>query len=150
MTGAVPLLHANAVARFGPEGWRGVLIGGPSGAGKSDLALRLMGRGWRLVADDYCHVWRSGGRLYARAPETIADRMEARGLGILATPCLSLTPVVLVVEAAEDPVERLPEPASRCIEGVDLPLLRLDLRLASAVELVSVAVARLSSAAALA
>ncbi|MEG0819600.1 MAG: serine kinase, partial [Brevundimonas sp.] len=48
-------LHATAVARYSPAGWRGVLIQGPSGVGKSDLALRLIGQGWRLVADDWTH-----------------------------------------------------------------------------------------------
>lgn len=45
-------LHATTVARFGPDGWRAVMLLGPSGAGKSDLGLRLIGRGWRLVSDD--------------------------------------------------------------------------------------------------
>jgi HPr Serine kinase C-terminal domain len=41
-------LHATCVAWFG----RGVLITGPSGSGKSTLALKLIERGWMLVADD--------------------------------------------------------------------------------------------------
>jgi hypothetical protein len=48
------------------------------------------------------------------------------------------------------PVERLPEPVSRRIDGIALPVLTLDLRVASAVDLVALAVARLSSPAALA
>src|SRR3546814_9666093 len=42
-------LHASCVA----IGGRAVLIEGPSGSGKSDLALRLIDRGAKLVADDY-------------------------------------------------------------------------------------------------
>ena len=57
-------LHATAVARHTPTGWRGVLIQGPSGVGKSDLALRLIGQGWRLVADDWTHLWTSDDALY--------------------------------------------------------------------------------------
>lgn len=143
-------LHATAVARFGPGGWRGVLISGPSGSGKSDLALRLMGRGWRLVADDYCLVWRSGERLYGRAPETIAHRIEARGIGIIAAPGLVLAPLALIVEGAAGPVERMPEPRTRRIEGIDLPFLALALTHASAAEVVASAVDALSPRAALA
>ncbi|KAK0350597.1 hypothetical protein LTR94_028381, partial [Friedmanniomyces endolithicus] len=72
-------LHATTVAiRQGGE-WKAVMILGPSGAGKSDLALRLIGRGWRLVSDDYTQVWISGQALYATAPEVIRGKIEARG-----------------------------------------------------------------------
>ena len=63
-----------------------------SGAGKSDLALRALQAGWRLVADDYALVWRSGEGLWARAPETIVGRIEARGLGVVPEPALGLRP----------------------------------------------------------
>ena len=65
-------IHATAVARHTPAGWRGALIQGPSGVGKSDLALRLIGQGWRLIADDWTHLWASSGALYAAAPTTIS------------------------------------------------------------------------------
>ena len=60
-------LHGTAVACRLNGVWRGVWITGPSGAGKSDVALRLMARGWRLVADDYAHVFASGGAVWATA-----------------------------------------------------------------------------------
>src|SRR5690606_13470826 len=96
-------------------GWRAVLITGPSGAGKSDLTLRLLGRGWRLVADDYAHVTASAGALYAVAPETISGRMEVRGLGVVPACARGLTRLSLAVELIDGPVERLPEPAARTI-----------------------------------
>ncbi|MES2833687.1 MAG: HPr kinase/phosphatase C-terminal domain-containing protein [Pseudomonadota bacterium] len=136
-------LHADAVARWTPAGWRGVLITGASGAGKSDLALKLIGRGWRLVSDDYSHVWASGGALWATAPERIAGLIEARGLGIVAMRTRLTARIGLVVECVEGTVERLPEPAVARIAGMDAPKLSLDPRHASAVELVAAAVSRL-------
>ena len=79
-------IHATAVARCRP-GAAGAACCSRArpGAGKSDLALRLIGAGWRLVADDYVHVWRLGRRRStAAAPTPIAGRIEARGLGIVA------------------------------------------------------------------
>ena len=143
MSGRQPL-HGAVAALWSPGvGWRAVLITGPSAAGKSDLTLRLIGRGWRLVADDYAHVTASEGRLYAIAPETIAGRMEVRGLGIVPVCARGLTRLALAVDLVEEPVERLPEPAFRTLEGVALPLLRLNGFEASAVEKVAAAIARL-------
>lgn len=136
-------LHADAVAQWTPAGWRGVLITGASGAGKSDLALKLIGRGWRLVSDDYSHVWASAGALWATAPERIAGLIEARGLGIVAMRTRLTVRIGLVVECVEGAVERLPEPVAQPIAGVAVRKLSLDPRHASAVELVAYAVARL-------
>jgi len=119
-------LHGTVAARWTPAaGWRGVLITGPSGAGKSDLALRLIGAGWRLVADDYAHVFASGGALYATSPTTIAGRIEARGVGVVAACALGLVRLVLAVELSADPIERLPEPGDTGIAGIRLRLVRL-------------------------
>lgn len=136
-------VHATTVARFGRDGWRAVMLTGPSGAGKSDLALRLNGRGWRLVADDWTEVWACAGAVYATAPASLAGRIEARGLGIVAAPDRRLARVRLVVGAETDPVERLPDPATRTVAGLPLPLLRLDLRRVSAVDVVAAALATL-------
>jgi serine kinase of HPr protein (carbohydrate metabolism regulator) len=107
---------------------------GPSGAGKSDLALRAMGAGWRLVADDRVIAWASGGRLYARGPERLSGLIEARGLGVHSVGSLDWARVVLVVDLAGDDalLERVPEPARTRIEGVELPLITLVGREASA------------------
>lgn len=137
-------LHGTVAARWTTAaGWRGVLITGAPGAGKSDLALRLIGRGWRLVADDYAHVVASAGALYAVSPETIAGRMEARGIGVLSACARGLTRLSLAVALTDGPVERLPERETRRYEGVALPVLRLNGFEASAVEKVAAALARL-------
>lgn len=136
-------LHGTTVAMRGPDGWRGVLLIGPSGAGKSDIALRLMQRGARLVADDYSCVFMSGGFAFATAPETIAGRIEARGIGIVSAPSRPLVRLALVIELTMGPVERLPEPRTRLIAGVVLPVFPLDAREASAVEKITVLTQRL-------
>ncbi len=117
-------LHATTVAHWTHRGWRAVLLIGESGAGKSDLALRLLDRRWRLVADDRTILWRSGGRLFVRAPDTIAGLMEARGLGILVVDTLPLAEAALAVRCEPAP-ERLPEPEAITLLGANLPLLRL-------------------------
>lgn len=143
MTVAHPL-HATAVAQWASGiGWRAILISGPSGAGKSDLALRLIGRGWRLVADDYVHVFASGGALYATAPDTITGRIEARGVGVIPACVRGVVRLVLSVELGETAPERLPEAEIRMIAGRPLPLLRLAGFEASAVEKVAAAIAPL-------
>ncbi len=138
-----PPVHATAVARHGTEGWRGVLLRGASGAGKSDLALRLMAEGWRLVGDDYVHLFASGGRLWAAGPEPIRDRIEARGLGLISRPALPVSRVALVVDLSDDTPERLPEPETVALAGIEVPRLRLDPRPASACVIVAAALDRL-------
>lgn len=137
-------LHATAVAQWAPGvGWRAIVISGPSGAGKSDLALRLIGRGWRLVADDYVHVFASGGLLYATPPDAIAGQIEARGVGVVAAGMRAVVRLVLAVDLVETPVERLPEPETRDFAGRALPLLWLAGFETSAVEKVAAAIAPL-------
>lgn len=121
------LVHATTVA----IGGRGVLISGPAGSGKSDLALRLIDRGAKLVADDQTLVQVSGGEAIASSPPTIAGRMEVRGLGILQLQAANGVPLVLCVELA-DSVERLPTPHSRSIGGVSVREIAVDPRPASA------------------
>jgi HPr kinase/phosphorylase len=62
----------------------GVLLKGDAGVGKSELALELITRGHRLVADDAVelrHV--APGVLEGTCPPLIRDFLEVRGLGIL-------------------------------------------------------------------
>lgn len=62
----------------------GVLIKGDAGVGKSELALELVTRGHRLVADDVVelkHV--APDTLEGNCPSLIRDFLEVRGLGIL-------------------------------------------------------------------
>lgn len=129
-----PSIHATAIACRGPDGWRCALLQGPSGAGKSDLALRLLGRGWRLVSDDQVHVWRSGDAVYATAPRPILGRIEARGLGIVTVADLHVSRVVRIVDCVQQTTERMPDDDPIALCGVLLPRLTLDIRPQSAVE----------------
>ena len=115
------LLHASCVA----IGGRAVLIAGASGAGKSDLALRLIDRGAVLVSDDQVGLAAVDGQLIADAPATIAGKMEVRGLGIVDMTHRSTMPVALLIELSRT-IERMPEPGSRTLCGIEVPVVALD------------------------
>lgn len=62
----------------------GVLIKGSPAIGKSELALELVSRGHRLVADDVIDFFRiAPDRIEGRCPPLLQDFLEVRGLGIL-------------------------------------------------------------------
>ncbi len=62
----------------------GVMITGDSGVGKSELALELISRGHRLIADDAPEFRRTEPHsVTGTAPPTLQDFLEVRGLGIL-------------------------------------------------------------------
>ncbi len=122
------LLHGTSVALAG----RAALLRGAPGAGKSDLALRFIAASWpaeaRLVADDQTRVWRHGAGLRVAAPETLAGRLEVRGVGIVPIAHCGEAPLVLLVDlVAAEAVSRLPQdPLPRdSILGVSLPRLAL-------------------------
>ncbi len=107
-------IHATALAAPaagpGPGPARAVLLLGPSGSGKSDLALRLIDRGWQLIADDRTVLAVAGGRLMASAPPAIAGLIEVRGVGIRPqTTHPGPVAVALVLDLAKAPA-RLPDP----------------------------------------
>ncbi len=62
----------------------GVLIMGDSGTGKSELALELVSRGHRLVADDAPEFYRiNPNTINGNCPLGMSAFLEVRGLGIL-------------------------------------------------------------------
>lgn len=61
----------------------GVMLTGASGVGKSELALELLSRGHRLVADDAAEFTLERGRIRGHCPPLLRGFLEARSLGIL-------------------------------------------------------------------
>jgi len=74
------IVHGSLVDVYGV----GVLITGRSGIGKSEVALDLVERGHRLVADDVVHLKRkTEGLLIGSCSEALLHHLEIRGIGII-------------------------------------------------------------------
>ncbi len=121
-------IHASCAARTGEA----VLVLGPSGSGKSDLILRLIDRGFELVADDRVDIENG----LARPPHALAGMLEVRGLGLIRLPYRAPARVRLAVELSGG-TDRLPQPARHDV--LDVPLIRLDPFHASAPQRVELA-----------
>ncbi len=113
-------IHASCAARAD----QGLLLLGPPGSGKSDLLLRLLDRGYDLVADDQVELQ----GLVACAPAALAGLLEIRGLGILRRAFRAEVSLVLAVRLGR--AERLPMPHR--YEVLDLPMISVDPLAASA------------------
>jgi HPr kinase/phosphorylase len=130
-------LHGVLVDVFGV----GILLLGKSGIGKSELALDLVMRGHRLVADDIVELRReTSDSIYGSGPDIIKHHMEIRGLGILNIKDLfgiaavrDNKKVEVVVELVEwneaEEYDRLGvDEQSYTIVGLNIPLIRLPVR----------------------
>ncbi|MTI88272.1 MAG: HPr kinase/phosphorylase [Balneolaceae bacterium] len=73
------MVHGSMVDVYGI----GILVAGKSGIGKSEVALDLVERGHRLVADDVVMLTKKSSVLMASATEMSKHFMEIRGLGIV-------------------------------------------------------------------
>lgn len=74
------LFHGELLEIFG----LGVMLMGDSGIGKSELALELVSRGHRLIADDTIRLRRVAANvLEGTCPLNLRDFLEVRGLGIV-------------------------------------------------------------------
>ena len=130
------LLHGSCAALEGEA----VLFLAPPGGGKSDLLLRLIERGWRLVADDQVALGVGPEVAMAAPPPALAGMLEVRGLGLLTGLDWSAAPLRLVARlVARGDVPRLPSPESWSAEAVTLPLIHLDPWAASAPSRLAVA-----------
>lgn len=116
-------LHATCVS----SGGSGVLLLGVPGSGKSSLALRLMERGWSLVADDRLEITAQGKTLYAAPAAGLEGRLEVRGLGLFERLAHAPAPLALVARLRpSSTIPRLPEPSRWHAHGLDLPEFPLD------------------------
>jgi HPr kinase/phosphorylase len=142
----VTFIHATSVALRVRAQWRAVLLRGPPGSGKSDLALRLIGAGGRLVADDQTHLARRGRSLIATPPPALAGMIEARGVGIVRlsrNQLLARATVALLADLVPaNRIERLPEPQAEALLDITLPRLDLAPFEASAVQKLWLALTR--------
>lgn len=121
-------MHGSCASRSGD----GVLLIGPPGSGKSDLTLRLLARGFDLVADDRVAI--TDG--VARPAPALAGMLEVRGLGLVRLPHVASARLALVVQLAGLSV-RLPSPQRYA--ALDLPLVCVDPATASAADRVALA-----------
>lgn len=115
----------------------GVLLVGESGIGKSEIALELVKKGHRLVADDSVIVSATNRKLYGKAPGPLKGFLEVRGLGIINV--IQMFGVVSIrnskhisliisLEKAEDikAIDRLLNKMDKkSILNLDVPLVRL-------------------------
>ena len=137
-------VHGTAVL----VGADGVLIRGESGCGKSALALELIRRGARLVADDRLTLSCVHGRIVASAPRATAGLIELRGRGLLNLQHEESAVIRLVADIVPaDGLERMPEPSQLTVTilGVALPRQPIPTATDRAAALIDAALRALSS-----
>lgn len=118
----------------------GLLITGDPSVGKSELALELVARGHRLVADDApVFVKASPDTLSGHCPEILRDFLEVRGLGVLNIRALfgdsaikqarNLRLILKLVSMTDEQMHRIDRLhgalATQTILGVDIPEITL-------------------------
>jgi HPr kinase/phosphorylase len=120
-------LHGSCAAHKGD----GVLLLGPPGAGKSNLLLRLLDRGFSLVADDQVEL---DGNI-ASPPAALAGLIEVRGLGIVQLPYVSQAVLRLAVQLERG--ERMPD--AKHFSDLHLPMVYVDPHAVAAAQIVALA-----------
>ena len=61
----------------------GVFITGPAGIGKSTVALELLDRGHRLIADDVVFFQARHDLIFGHCPDLLKNHLAIRDLGVL-------------------------------------------------------------------
>ena len=78
-----------------------------------------------MVADDRSLLHREDDRIVVRAPQTIRNNLEVRGIGVVRIKAEEPVHLVLVVDL-DGPSERFPEPETAAFLGLSIPFLRLN------------------------
>ncbi|HMQ04554.1 MAG TPA: hypothetical protein PKD26_11610 [Pyrinomonadaceae bacterium] len=124
---------------------RGVLLIGESGIGKSELALELIDRGGKFVADDAVEIRRVGSSLVGSPPELTRGQMFLRGPGLIDVPRTfgdrafeKESEIDLCIELGhfkDSGDDLVPDTGSYRQLGLDVPIVRLSVsnRLPSAI-----------------
>lgn len=98
------ILHGGLVDVHGV----GILLTGKSGVGKSEIALDIVERGHRLVADDVVNIRRTAKNVLIGKPEELLQNtIEVRGLGIVNVRKIFGTRAVRVQKRVELMIELL-------------------------------------------
>jgi HPr kinase/phosphorylase len=121
-------MHGSCVSRNGEA----VLLVGPPGSGKSDLVLRLLARGFDLVADDQVDIRDD----VVACPEQLAGLLEVRGIGIVRLPHRAAAHLALIAELGAW-ADRLPGVTTH--PDLGKPLIHIDAASASAPERIALA-----------
>ena len=133
----ITVVHLFKKAGFKQDVVDGALLVGESGIGKSEIALELVKKGHRLVADDSVIVSAANRKLYGKAPSPLKGFLEVRGLGIINViqmfGVVSIrnskhVSLIISLEKAENvkSIDRLLNKVdSKNILGLDIPLVRL-------------------------
>jgi serine kinase of HPr protein (carbohydrate metabolism regulator) len=125
------LVHGSAV--YWPGLDKAALLLGASGSGKSDLALRLIDRGWQLIADDQVHLARVGIDVMATVPKALTDKIALPGLGICRQPTKEIGAIITHIVHLSATPPRFPLDRGRqSVCGNTLPVLAIDGLAASA------------------
>jgi len=118
----------------------GVLLTGKSSVGKSELALELLSRGHRIVADDAPEFFRvAADTIRGRCPSLLQDFLEVRGLGILNVRSLfgdsaikhdkNLRLIIHLKEMSEDDMRKIDrlegDRSGRVVLDVEIPEVRI-------------------------
>ncbi len=132
----------------------GLLFIGRAGIGKSEIALDLVERGHRLVADDIVVITRKApGILLGSGPEMLKHLLEIRGLGVIdvrqifGVRAIRLQKrIETIVELREwdgkEEYERLGlETVYKNILGIDIPLIRLPIYAGKNITVIAEAIA---------
>lgn len=89
------------------------------------MALQLLALGADLVADDRCDLSETPDAPIASRPASLPEAIEARGLGILAAPCVGPTKLLAVIDLDKVTDDRMPVENSVRIGQHVVPLLEM-------------------------